>query len=167
MHSNIDFQLGLELIHCIYFLFPTNNEMGNLCLKEKREFQENQQKKCAVVTKALIKIQKEYEVMCKADAKLVERDAERYNIIKDTIRFLPIEDQAQYADYAIQRLTAETAIDILLPYLMQHARTIPECYENYTPTSIGNTAKLLMTLPNTPFKSEAIMKFRSALHASF
>ena len=88
----------------------------------------------------------EYQLKCINDRNFLLKENARWENAMPSILSQPIENQAEYADYVTNRI-CELPNNILLPFVRHSLGEIPPNLKDCGACAIGNTAKLILMLP--------------------
>ena len=110
---------------------------------------------------------KEYHEIISTDISRALADRLRWSAAELFIRDLPIDEQAEYADYVLQKMCANHSKEILVELAesqLGNGFEIPS--RNLNCAAIGNVALLIKSLPSGEFKDDLYDKFQKHLKAT-
>ena len=109
----------------------------------------------------------EFRDSCMKTPNLIISERTRWDAISEKIYSLPLEEQAEYADCVIKRLCSTLHPDILIPYIYHNLDSdlapFKENPEINNACVIGNTALMILSLPESPEKEHYKSRFLTCL----
>jgi hypothetical protein len=111
------------------------------------------------------RIFKEYTEMLAANPELAQQEAERWDIVKDKILDLPIEQQAEYCDYVTGKICAMDD-DIVKSSGEQMKKTFEYVIKNrkkMNTAAIANCAKTIISQKDETLKQELLVEYEKFL----